>query len=185
MSSPEVKRRAPLLPAVLTLAIALSLGGCFRPLYGTTSTGASVWADLGAIEVAPMGAPVGQERMAHYLRNEVVFALGGGRPAGDKRYRLEMTVSERVETAIVDSTTGNAQSATLIGTANYTLRPFTGGDPIFTGKAVASASYDRTPQRFASLRAARDSEILVAKQLAEQMKTQISARMASRQTASR
>ncbi|CAH1679368.1 LPS-assembly lipoprotein [Hyphomicrobiales bacterium] len=183
MSSPDVKRRAPLLPVVLTLAVALSLGGCFRPLYGTTSAGTSVRSDLAAIDVAQMGAGVGQERMAHYLRNETVFALNGGAPASDKRYRLEMTVSERIQTAIVDSSTGNAQSATLIGTANYTLRPYAGGDPIFTGKAVASASYDRNPQRFASLRAARDAEILVAKQLAEQIKTQLAARMANRQAA--
>ncbi|MFC7395868.1 LPS assembly lipoprotein LptE [Chelatococcus sp. GCM10030263] len=179
MSSPETKRRAPLLPVLLTLAATVLLGGCFRPLYATSATGTSVHDELATVDVASMPNVAGQERLSHYLRNELVFQLNGGAPAMTKRYRLEMTSSESVQTAIVNSQTGNAESATLNGTAHFTVRPIAGGDPIVNATATASASYDRNPQRFASIRAAREAEILVAKQLAEQIKTRLAALFAS------
>jgi LPS-assembly lipoprotein len=45
---------------------------------------------------------------------------------------------------------------------------------------VGSASYDRFPQRFASVRAARDAEIRVAKLLADQIRTRVAAHLATR-----
>ena len=55
------------------------------------------------------------------------------------------------------------------------------GDVIVTvdGKAVGNASYDRSQQRFANVRAARDAEIRLARSLAEQIRVRISAALAS------
>jgi len=179
MSSPDTQRRTALLPVLLTLAATLALAGCFRPLYATSANGVSVRDELATIDVGSVPTAAGQERLGHYLRNELVFQLTGGAPPVEKRYRLEMSVSENVETAIVNSETGNAESATLNGTAHFTVKPIAGGNPVVDATATASASYDRNPQRFASLRAAREAEILVAKQLAEQIKTRLAALLAS------
>ena len=46
---------------------------------------------------------------------------------------------------------------------------------ITTGTATAQATYDRFNQRFATVRAARDAEIRLAKTLAEQVKTRLAA----------
>ena len=55
-----------------------------------------------------------------------------------------------------------------------------GGDAILTGSAFASASSDRSPQRFAAVRAARDAEIRAARQLAELIRTRVAAGLAAK-----
>lgn len=55
----------------------------------------------------------------------------------------------------------------------YSLESLDGGRVITDGVATATATYDRSVQRFASQRAARDAEIRLAKVLSEQIKTRI------------
>jgi hypothetical protein len=69
--------------------------------------------------------------------------------------------------------------ATLVVDATFTLTPIDGGETIVAGTAFASASYDRTQQRYAAIRAARDAEIRIARTLAEQIKTRIAAHFAT------
>jgi LPS-assembly lipoprotein len=73
---------------------------------------------------------------------------------------------------------GRAAAATLVANATYTLTALD-GRPITTGGASASASYDRYIQRFANVRASRDAEIRIARLLAEQIKTRLSAVLAT------
>ena len=155
--------------------MAVGLCGCFQPLYGPTASGASMQDVLAAIEVAPAG----QDRLSHYLRSELVFDLDGSGQPRPKRYKLAVGATERVSTPIVDTVTGRAQSATLIADAAYSLTTLDGTRVIASGKATASASYDRYPQRFANVRAARDAEIRVAKLLSEQIRTRLAAALAS------
>ena len=154
-------------------ALSLVLAGCFTPLYGPLPTGGTVKDVLAAIEVGPVGAKPGQDRIAHYLRNELVFDLDGSGQPPPKRYKLDLIVSESLAAAAVNTQTGQASSAILTGTAVFKLIPIGGGPEIVAGTAVASASYDRGPQRFANLRASRDAEIRVAKTLAEQIQTRL------------
>jgi LPS-assembly lipoprotein len=58
-------------------------------------------------------------------------------------------------------------------TATYTLTAIEGGAQITTGTATASASYDRTEQRYANVRAARDAEIRAVGLLADQIRTRL------------
>jgi LPS-assembly lipoprotein len=44
---------------------------------------------------------------------------------------------------------------------------------VTTGKVVGSASYERSPQRFAVVRAQRDAEIRLAKLLSEQIRNKL------------
>ena len=71
--------------------------------------------------------------------------------------------------------TGLAQSATITGDLTFTLTSLDDKKVISTGTATAQATYDRFNQRFATVRAARDAEIRLAKTLAEQVKTRLAA----------
>jgi LPS-assembly lipoprotein len=161
--------------------MSLSLTACFRPLYGpSVSGGSSVAQELAAIDVKPTQDRLGQERIGHYLRQEMIFELEGGGKSTEKRYSLELNLKQRIQTAIVDTVSGRADSAMLISEVNYVLRPYGSDMPILNEKAEATASYDRNPQRFASIRAARDAEIRLSKQLAEQIRNRLAAHFATR-----
>ncbi|MGI6247115.1 MAG: LPS assembly lipoprotein LptE [Pseudochelatococcus sp.] len=189
MSSSDTFRRPPLRrllrPAVRVGAAVLAaalLGGCFRPLHGVSVGGHAVQDHLASIEVATINPDNrSHTRLAYYTQSELTYRLTGGAPddGAAKRFRLETSVTESVSSTIVNTSTGNAEAALLTGTAEFRLLPAAGGEPVFAGKAVASSAYDRTPQRFASLRAARDAQIRVAKALAEQIHTRVAARFAS------
>lgn len=157
---------------VLVTALALGLGGCLRPLYGPTASGARLQDVLAAIEVLPIQTGTGQERVGHYLRSELVYDLDGSGQPKPKRYKLAIVFNERVQTPIVDTLTGRADSATLYATATYTLTGPDGAIILFE-TATGTASYDRFVQRFTNIRAARDAEIRLAKLLSEQIKTRI------------
>ncbi|RVU21156.1 LPS assembly lipoprotein LptE [Methylobacterium oryzihabitans] len=159
--------------------LALSLSACFRPLYGPTPSGVPLAAMLASIQVDPAQTAAGQERLGHYLRSELVFDLDGAGQSAEKRYRLTLVASEQVQTPIVSSITGRAESATLIGTATYRVVTLDGSRILTEGVAQGSATYDRSVQRFASVRAAREAEIRLAKVLADQIKTRVSAILAT------
>ena len=74
-----------------------------------------------------------------------------------------------------DSTSQRASAGSIIIDADYRLIPAQGGKPIARGVAFTFASYDRSSQRFANIRAARDAEIRDARALAEQIKTRLAA----------
>lgn len=162
-----------------TIVLGLALSGCFRPLYGPSVSGAAVGATLAAIDVAPVVDRLGQERIGYYLQQELRFDLGGGAPV-EKRYRLEISLNQSIASPIVDTATGRADSATITSSVVYILRPIGGEGIVTQGTAVASATYDRNPQRFASLRAARDAEIRIAKTVADQIRIRLASALSSR-----
>jgi LPS-assembly lipoprotein len=157
--------------AILTLAIA----GCFRPLYGPTASGTStVQEEMQSVVVDPI-----PERLGHYLGNELIFAFNGTGTPGPRKYRLLVTAQERVQTPLIDTVTGRATAATVFIDADYRLVPISGGDPIAKGVAYSSATYDRSSNRYANVRAARDAEIRNARVLADQIRTRVAAALAT------
>lgn len=178
MSSADhrTSRRSALRALALASALQLVLGGCLRPMYGPANDGSNVTADLSGIIVDEL-----PDRLGHYLVQEVRFALdGSGAESGTPRYRLSMTATETVQSAIVNTSTGRATAATLHVRVVYTLKSLPGEKSIHDGTAIMTASYDRGPQRFASVRAARDAEIRIAKTLADQIRTRLAAYFATR-----
>lgn len=155
---------------VLLAAVAAGLGGCFSPLY--MSRGGDLGADLRAIRVEP--AP---DVLGHYLTDALVTDLNGtgARPA--PRYRLKLTTAERVQTALIDIVTQRAQDAAVVTDVTYLLTPIDSTIPIATGTVTSAAVYDRSAQRFANIRAARDAEIRDAKTVADQIAGQIAAKL--------
>jgi len=157
------------------LAAGLALSGCLQPLYGPLSASGDVAGQLQEIAVDPI-----PNRLGHYLGNELIFALNGTGSQVPPKYRLVVTLRENVQTPLIDTVTGYASAATVVVNADYRLIPAQGGEPIVKGTAMAVATYDRTSQRFANIRASRDAEIRDAKTLADQIRTRIAAAFAAR-----
>lgn len=165
--------------APLLLLAAVGLAGCLRPLYGPTASGQPLQAVLASIDVLPVAVAPGQERLANAVRSELVFDLdGSGRPS-PKRFRLSLDAAEAVQVTTVDVTTGQADAAILNATVKYNLTSLDGGPAITSGTARGTATYYRDQQRFASVRAARDAEIRVAKLMSDDIKQRLAAYFAT------
>ena len=173
MSSPRISRRSGARLAAAAL-IALGASACLRPLYGPTATGEPLQNVLASIEVDPVATNQTRERVGHYLRSELIYELDGSGEPSPKRYVLTTAVTDSIQTPLVDSITGRAIAAVYVPNVTYTLKSID-GKTVAAGTATVSASYDRTAQRFATVRAARDAEIRAAKELARQIKTRIAA----------
>lgn len=171
--------RATRLLAPLVLCASIALGGCFRPLYGGPPGGANVADQLASVDVS-VTTPVSRERLAHFLEQELRFAMDGSGRARTKAYRLEVSPHLDVVTSSINQTTGQAVAAIVKLTANYRLVDVASSATLASGVATASAGYDRSPQRFANLRAERNAELRAAKTLAEQLQTRIASTFASR-----
>jgi len=164
---------------VLAVAAALSVAGgvsgCFQPLYSETAHPGLV-EDLRAIEVAPIA-----NRVGHYLGENLIADLNGtGQTASPAKYRLTVIVSLGTQTPTVNSEINVASSATVTGEATYTLTKVDGGKEVLKGTANAAAAYDRTTQRYADLRAARDAEIRIARALSSEISQRLASALAAK-----
>jgi LPS-assembly lipoprotein len=156
--------------------VSLGLSGCVEPLYGPKIGGVSIVPDLQAIKVEPI-----PDRIGHYLENELIFALNGTGSSPPPKYRLVVTVRERLSTPIVNTVTGEAQAGDVNIDADYRLYLIAGGgEPIASGNVTQFVVYDRSSQRLSNVRAARDAEIRNAKVLADQIRTRIATALATR-----
>ncbi|GEO14143.1 LPS assembly lipoprotein LptE [Microvirga aerophila] len=155
--------------------LAFGLSACFRPLHGPTASGESLQNVLASIDVPEVKWPDNQARIGHYLRSELIYALNGSGSDVPKRYDLKLSLAQGLTTPIVDSESGRALSATLTGNLTYTLTTADGKTVITQGTATSAATYDRFEQRFATLRAGRDAEIRLARELAQQVRTRLQA----------
>src|SRR5690606_3869962 len=102
-----------------------------------------------------------------------IFLLGrgAGQPA-NAAYDLELDIDNRViATATIQVAADNEPSAgTVILNGAYVLRDRSNGEIVARGRRSASASFDRTRQEFATLRAVRDAENRAARELAEMLR---------------
>jgi LPS-assembly lipoprotein len=175
MSSFNVKGLARI---ALVAGLSLGLSACFRPLYGPTASGQSLQTVLASIDVPELEWPDTYARFGHYLRSELIYALNGSGSDVPKRYVLNLSYAQTLSTPVVDTASGRALSATLTGNLTYTLRQ--GSTIVTTGVATSLTTYDRFEQRFATVRAARDAEIRLARELAGQVRTRLQAELSRR-----
>lgn len=161
---------------IMAAGIGAFSGGCLRPLYADSTIatgGGSVREALRSINILPI-----PELAGHYLRNELVFDLDGTGQDAIKRYSLAVTLSESTDVVVVNSTSGRADSATLILTGSWTLTS-DAGKVLYKGQDFARVTYDRSAQQFATLRAARDARIRGAKVLSGMIRNRLAASFAS------
>jgi LPS-assembly lipoprotein len=176
MLSPDHRSKRKMLLAALAGLPALLLAGCLQPLYGPLSEGGAVTnSEMQAIAVDDISG-----RLGHYLGDELIFALNGTGSKVTPKYHLVVTVKETASNPLIDTVTGYPTSSTVQVAADYKLIPVGATTPITSGTANVAASYDRTSQRYADVRASRDAEIRDARSLAEVIRTRIAAYLATR-----
>lgn len=155
--------RSGLKVTVLLAGLSIGLAGCtFRPMYAdVTPEGAVIGGDNHGIggQLPRIDIPVLGEREGIELRNKLIFVLGGsGREAQSPAYRLNITLSKNDTPLAIQAVSGRPTASTVQITANYTLVEIATGKQLFKSTAIARASYDKTVQRFANIRAEIDAE---------------------------
>jgi LPS-assembly lipoprotein len=153
----------------LVAALGLSLGaaGCFQPIYGEAAHPGLVQA-MREVEVAPI-----PDRIGHYLGDALVARMNGSGLTPKPKYRLNVKLSRSVTTPTIESQIQAADSATVTGTALFTLTRIDDEKVLYAGSATSVAVYDRTLQSLADLRASRDAELRIAKSLADEIELRV------------
>jgi len=169
-SSDRARNRLGSVATAISLGCALFVGGCVQPLYmATTSGGGAMVDELQAIKVEPI-----PDRLGHYVTNELVSQFNGTGSTVAPKYRLVVTLTERMSTPVFNTFTGQAEAGSVAVDANYQLFAIAGANkPLASGNVTQFVTYDRTSQRLSNVRAARDAEIRNARTLAEQIRTRI------------
>lgn len=158
--------------AGLAIAAAVLAGCQVGPLYAQrTATGSSVAAALAQVDVE---APA--TRAEQVFRNELVFGLGDS-AGGD--YSLAYELRLAAVPIAVQEFEGTPTYYTLRASLPFTLTDASGA-VVLAGTEAADASFDRSSQVFANVRAERDAEDRVAAQLARQLRSRLSAALATR-----
>lgn len=147
------------------LGLAGLLSACFQPVNSPSLLGGQMNERLSQVSVSKA-----EGYMAYILKAELDYLLTNGAPAKNTRYHLELKTHQGRGSSIIDAATARAQSVTLQVEASYELRDIKTGKIKGSGKTFASANYDRSQQRFATIRAQRDAEEKVGKALAERLK---------------
>lgn len=152
---------------------ALAAAGCqFQPMYAQTplfGSGPSLRDTLKDVDVAAIDGRIGGE-----LRNDLIFELtGGGGSQPNAPYRLTMVVTTNSINPIVDITSGRPEAETISFDVVYKLHDVVRDRNVLTEKALARVTLDRSPQRYARVRAQRDAENRAAKVVAEQIRARL------------
>ena len=160
--------------AVVVLGALVGLGGCFQPLYGEAAH-PGLTEDMRAVEVAPI-----PDRIGHYLGDDLVSRMNGSGETPPPKYRLTVRITQSSRAPTVESQIATADAATVVGEAKFDLTRIENGAIIYTGSATASAVYDRFFQSYANLRAARDAEIRIARELADEIALRVGAALSEK-----
>ena len=179
MSSDEARRaqtlsrRGLLRGLSLLLASAPALGACgnggFRPLYGTTASGAGMQERLAQVDFAPIPGRVGQR-----IRNELVFdSTGGGNPL-PSTHRLEVVVKESVLSTLVNNE-GEALGQIYAIQASFRLIDVKSKDKkvVLQGTSHARAGFERFQSIYSNVRAREDAENRAARTVADDLKIRL------------
>ncbi|MCB1428090.1 MAG: hypothetical protein KDJ48_00495 [Nitratireductor sp.] len=162
--------------AIAAVAAALTLQACvFQPLYGTPADGRpGIGATLAAISVPEVDSRVGQQ-----VRNHLLFLFQGGRGPADARYELRIRAADANRQIAASQLARTTTAGTVSVTVSYDLIDLSNNTRIDGGTRVGNAAYDRTAQSFANIRAVRDAENRAAREVAEQIRLTVAARLGS------
>ncbi len=158
---------------VLGVALAALAGACtVRPVYMQTATGGAPMADLSAVSVGQVG-----DRVAQEVRNNLIFAFTGGRPAAPPRYDLSLNVStSEIRLGFEKDETAPAYQVTVA--VKFELKDIASGRSILRSSSSGVASYDRSNQNFANVRARIDAENRAAQAVADQLQLRLAIALA-------
>jgi LPS-assembly lipoprotein len=171
----SVKR---LLHVPMVLFSAALLGGCFQPLYGTsTETGRPGVRDaLSAVEVEqiPAAANTSEAPLAVQIRNDLLFNFTGGGYPAPPTHRLKVVINGNRAVVNIDRATALPSVETYTLRSTYSLTEIATGKVVVSGNAATPVSYDTMgQQRFARLAGMHDAERRAAKVISDNITTRL------------
>ncbi len=155
-------------------------GGCFQPLYGSTSPidGSNVKDKFASVQVqeieAPNGTPIA--RLGVEVRSALIFDFtGGAGKAVNPTHALKINMAQTRQQVIVDTTTARPDVENYGIDATFTLTDIAAKKVVVTGRTFSRVSFDipGQQQRFAGVRGLRDAENRAASVIAEQIKQRL------------
>jgi LPS-assembly lipoprotein len=156
---------------IATLAAAVGLSSCtVTPLYSAAPDGTPGQAGFAAISVLPAN-----DRLTQIVRNELIFAFGGGDQPAAPTYELSISAISSGGSALPGD---GATLGRLSVTVQYALIEIASGASIASGTASADTSYRISNQAFATLRAIEDAESRAARAAADSARLEIAAALA-------
>ena len=173
MSSSDRRPDATRLPtrrsALVALATLATLAGCtVRPVYMPVEGNRYSNVDLSMISVGGTGDRVWQE-----VRNNLVFAFTGGRTPPPPKYilMLEVRSSEQRLGFTKDETAPSYQVNVEV---KFEIKTIADDRSLVRSVSIGSASYDRSNQNFANVRARIDAENRAAQAVADEIALRLS-----------
>jgi LPS-assembly lipoprotein len=162
----------------LVLLSGVLLGGCgdagFRPMYGEAGIGGAAASEkLAQVDISTIPGRVGQQ-----LRNEFIYQSTGGGARIDPVYRLEIAIRESVTSTLVDQT-GDARAQVYNLDAAFKLVRISDSQVVMEGKSYSRAAFDRFSSIYSNVRAREEAENRAAKTIAEELRTRVSAYVAT------
>ncbi|MEN2494197.1 MAG: hypothetical protein TECD_00088 [Hyphomicrobiaceae bacterium hypho_1] len=157
---------------VLALTISISLSGCgvnsLRPIYASSYFGKESLADkLSSIKISNIPGRAGQ-----IIRNELKFQNSGGKNSNSVKYRLDITVTERITSTLVSSTGDSAGQIYQID-ANFKLIDILDDTVIIDSFSYGRAGFERFGSIFSNVRAREDATRRAATTVARDIKSQL------------
>ena len=160
------------------LIAALGLSACgFQPLYGDRGAMQSE-----ALQTRNVSINVPEGRIGQLLRNEMIYLMGA--EASDSTYQLVLT-PRAFEAPVFADTLGNVTSYSYRINTQWLLRDLGTDEVLAEGTSLGAATYNRTDQPFANIRAQREAEERASKQVAEDISIRVAAYFATRESTAR
>ena len=164
------------LAGLLAAAFVLFAAGCqIRPVYAPGPSGASPQSALPAIAVE---APA--TRIEQVFRNALLFGLRGGGDGAPPAYALGFRMLVVEQPLAIEPVTGTPAAYQILGSVAFIVRDSGTGAVLFEDRTTSVASFNRSSQNFANIRARRDAEDRLADSLARLVETRLAAFFATR-----
>jgi LPS-assembly lipoprotein len=160
--------------ALTAPALAACEGGGFRPMYASTTFGGNdLNAKMASVDIEKVPSRVGQR-----IRNELVYQSTGGGEAAQPLYKLEMAMRENLTSTLV-RTDGDAASQIYSLDVAFRLTDIKTKKLLLEGVSYGRAGFERFTSIFSNVRAREDAENRAAKIVATDIKTRLSAYLAT------
>jgi LPS-assembly lipoprotein len=117
-------------------------------------------------------------RVGQQLRNEFIYQSTGGGARLEPVYRLEVAVRESVTSTLIEET-GDARGQVYNLDAAFKLVRIADSQVVMEGKSHSRAAFDRFSSIYSNVRAREEAETRAAKTIAEELRTRISAYVAT------
>ena len=160
--------------ALLVCALLAGCGsGGFRPMYAASADGSRLSEKLREVSVTTIPGRVGQ-----ILRNELKFQTTGGGNEVAPRYRLDIALTERLVSTLVDAQ-GESLSQVYSIDATFTLHDVKSQKAVFSGISTGRAGFERVSSIYANVRSREGAESRAARTVATDIKTRLEAFLAN------